>query len=426
METILKSTALRHALSALALSIALPATATPTAIDLIDTGRTDHLGRHILTGGAELLSGYDLAIQTGPNPDVYVASLRTPGKERRAAFFVRDANGVGIGVGTRYLDTRNQTGDYSGELMDWRRIDRDIDGDGVSDTEYLIGDDENGFVVQLIDGIGVAVDARGRRDIYCQSEQTNDDNGAITQDATFWLPDMDARMGYVGLRNTQASPTAPWETLSLQVLASDWGGNGELMKLPASSRQVSAIEAEDQNGRAFLLVDDQPHNSFSGSGGACGRALNEGNVAITLQELQPSQPRKQDLQDLLIKINYTLSGDWAGDYSQYADYTGGTDTWILLTGSDNQNRPIAWLGKVQEGREFVGENSARLRYLFTPEQIDSLVPGNSYQLSAFMEVTVNLREVDADTPAEKRLTKLVSLTRFTIDDGSGAATPAAQ
>ncbi len=419
----MKSSAIGGALSALALFTSLPAVAdNPTAITLVDSGQRDALGRAVLTGGDDLLSGYSLAVRKGPSTDTYVVSLKTPGDEHRAAFFVRDSHGTGIGVGAYYLNRQHLPGEYDGELLPWQRVDRDIDGDGRLDTEYRIGDSDNGYVVQLIDDRGVVVDDDARRDIYCETERTRTADGAVTQEATFWLPGMDGRMGYVGLRNHRATPSSPWEQQRLQVLAADWTGNDETMQMPTENRLVQATEAMDQHDRAFLFVDGWPSNSFSGSGADCAIRLRDGTVDFGLIDLEPARPTLAELPDLLIKMSYTLSGTWAAGFHGYQDYSDGTDTWVLLSGENDRNQPIAWLGKIQHEREYARQNSTRLRYLFDEKLLRTLVPGNHYRLQAFMEVTTNLAATRAGAAAEKRLTPLRSLAEFTVEDGSGGAT----
>ncbi len=411
------------ALSALALSIVFPFSAvaeTHTATTLSNTGQTDAQGRQILVSSAELTSGYTLSVRNGPDADIYTVGLQTPVREWRAAFFVRDSHDIGIGVGPVYTETKNASGDFNGELLPWQRIDRDIDGDGNPDVEYVIGDDQNGFVVQLLQGGGVPVDDNKVRDIYCATSTTTLNSGVTSQNATFWLPDMDGKMGHVSLTNEQADANAPWITQSLVNSAPGYSGSGKQMKLPGSNILADVTESIDQSGRGFLFVDDRPYESFSGTAGACARALTEGSVTTSLNALEPNgYVAKNQLEDMLIKMNYSLSGDWASDYVDYLDYTEGTNTWIVLTGVDDQLRQIAWTGKIQEGREYVGNNSTRLRYLYTKDQLNTLAPGNTYQLSVFMEVTTNLAEVRNGAAAQKRLVNLRPLASFTVDDGTG-------
>ena len=428
MEQKLKSSSTGGALSALALALVLPLSAvaeTHTAITLSNTGQTDTQGRQILASSAELTSGYTLSVRNGPNADVYTVGLQTPGREWRAAFFVRDSHDIGIGVGPVYTETKNASDDFNGELLAWQRIDHDINGDGKLDTEYVIGDDQNGFVVQLLQGSGVPVDDSKTRDIYCATATTTLDSGATSQNATFWLPDMDGKMGHVSLTNEQADANAPWITKSLVNSAPGYAGSGKQMKLPGSSILADVVESADQLGNGFLFVDGRPYASFSGTAGACAQALTEGSVSTSLNTLEPNgYVAKNQLEDLLIKMNYSLSGSWASDYVDYLDYSEGTNTWIVLTGVDDQLRQIAWTGKIQEGREYVGNNSTRLRYLYTRDQLDTLVPGNTYQLSVFMEVTTNLAEVRNGAAPQKRLVDLRPLASFTVDDGTGGSNAA--
>ncbi len=423
LEQKLKSSSTGGALSALILVLVLLFSAVAeahAAITLSNTGRTDAQGRQILVSGAELTSGYTLSVRNGLDADVYVVGLQTPVREWRAAFFVRDSHGIGIGVGPVYSETKNASDDFNGELLAWQRVDRDIDGDGNQDTEYVIGDDQNGFVVQLLHGGGVRVDDGKTRDIYCAASTTTLNSGAISQNATFWLPDMDGKMGHVSLTNEQADANAPWVTQSLVNSAPGYTGSGSQMKLPGSSILADVVESVDQLGRGFLFVDGRPYSSFSGSAGECAQAFTEGSVSTSLNALEPNgNVAKTQLEDLLIKMNYSLSGDWTRDYVEYLDYSEGTNTWIVLTGVDDQGQQIAWTGKIQEEREYVGNNSTRLRYLYTKAQLDTLVPGNTYQLSVFMEVTTNLAGVRNGAAARKRLTDLRPLASFTVDDGTG-------